>query len=36
MNSAQLLPAICDVIRNLSGMWQLQFPQTLSRYMDLP
>ena len=31
-----LFPAICDVIRNLSGMWQLQFPHKLSRYMDLP
>ena len=31
-----LFPAICDVIRNLSGMWQLQFPDKLSRYMDLP
>jgi benzoyl-CoA reductase subunit C len=31
-----LFPAICDVIRNLSGMWQLQFPGKLARYMDLP
>jgi benzoyl-CoA reductase subunit C len=31
-----LFPAICDVIRNLSGMWQLQFPDKLARYMDLP
>ena len=31
-----LFPAICDVIRNLSGMWKLQFPQKLSRYIDVP
>jgi benzoyl-CoA reductase subunit C len=31
-----LFPAICDVIRNLSGMWQLLFPGKLSRYLDLP
>jgi len=31
-----LFPAICDVIRNLSGMWQLLFPDKLSRYLDLP
>ena len=31
-----LFPAICDVIRNLSGMWKLQFPDKLSRYLDVP
>ncbi len=31
-----LFPAICDVIRNLSGMWQLQFPNKLTRYLDVP
>ncbi|MEZ5990208.1 MAG: 2-hydroxyacyl-CoA dehydratase [Planctomycetota bacterium] len=31
-----LFPAICDVIRNLSGIWKLQFPDKLSRYLDVP
>jgi len=31
-----LFPAICDVIRNLSGIFQLHFPQKLVRYMDFP
>jgi benzoyl-CoA reductase subunit C len=31
-----LFPAICDVIRNLSGMWQSLCPGTLVRYLDLP
>jgi benzoyl-CoA reductase subunit C len=31
-----LFPATCDVIRNLSGMWKLQFPEKLSRYIDDP
>ena len=31
-----LFPAICDVIRNLSGMWKMQFPGKLSRYLDVP
>jgi benzoyl-CoA reductase subunit C len=31
-----VFPAICDVIRNLSGMWTLQFPAKLSRYLDVP
>jgi len=31
-----IFPATCDVIRNLSGMWQLQFPDRLSRYFDVP
>jgi benzoyl-CoA reductase subunit C len=31
-----IFPAICDVIRNLSGMWQLQFPDKIARYLDVP
>jgi benzoyl-CoA reductase subunit C len=31
-----IFPATCDVIRNLSGMWQIQFPGRLSRYFDVP
>jgi len=31
-----LFPAICDVIRNLSGMWKIMFPDVYVRYMDLP
>jgi benzoyl-CoA reductase subunit C len=31
-----VFPAICDVIRNLSGIWKLQFPGKMSRYLDVP
>jgi benzoyl-CoA reductase subunit C len=31
-----LFPAICDVIRNLSGIWSMLFPGALVRYLDLP
>ncbi len=31
-----IFPAICDVIRNLSGMWQMLFPEKLVRYLDVP
>jgi benzoyl-CoA reductase subunit C len=31
-----IFPAICDVIRNLSGMWQTLFPTALVRYLDVP
>ncbi|MBL8342359.1 MAG: benzoyl-CoA reductase subunit C [Rubrivivax sp.] len=31
-----LFPSICDVIRNLSGMWQLLFPGKYVRYVDVP
>ena len=31
-----IFPAICDVIRNLSGMWKLRFADKLSRYLDVP
>jgi benzoyl-CoA reductase subunit C len=31
-----LFPSICDVIRNLSGMWAILFPDRYVRYVDLP
>jgi len=31
-----LFPSICDVIRNLSGMWKVMFPKVKSRYFDVP
>jgi benzoyl-CoA reductase subunit C len=31
-----IFPATCDVIRNLSGMWQMLFPGALVRYLDVP
>jgi len=31
-----IFPAICDVIRNLSGIWQLQAPEKYCRYFDVP
>ncbi len=31
-----LFPSICDVIRNLSGVWKLLFPDRYSAYVDLP
>jgi benzoyl-CoA reductase subunit C len=31
-----VFPAICDVIRNLSGMWQMLFPNVLVHYLDVP
>ncbi len=31
-----LFPAICDVIRNLSGMWSMIFPERYVHYVDLP
>ena len=31
-----LFPSICDVIRNLSGMWKLMYPDLYVRYFDLP
>jgi len=31
-----IFPAICDVIRNLSGMWQMLFPALLVHYFDVP
>jgi len=31
-----LFPSICDVIRNLSGIWTILFPERYVRYVDLP
>ncbi|MEW5847460.1 MAG: benzoyl-CoA reductase subunit C [Myxococcota bacterium] len=31
-----IFPSICDVIRNLGGMWQMLFPEKYSAYLDLP
>ncbi|MBP6830957.1 MAG: benzoyl-CoA reductase subunit C [Deltaproteobacteria bacterium] len=31
-----LFPSICDVIRNLSGMWKVLFPEKYVRYLDVP
>jgi benzoyl-CoA reductase subunit C len=31
-----LFPATCDVIRNLSGMWKMQFPDKYAHYLDVP
>ncbi len=31
-----ICPAICDVIRNLSGIWQTLFPDQFVYYLDVP
>ncbi len=31
-----IFPSICDVIRNLSGMWKMLFPKTPAWYLDMP
>ncbi|MCC6474654.1 MAG: benzoyl-CoA reductase subunit C [Burkholderiales bacterium] len=31
-----LFPSICDVIRNLSGMWQMMFKDKYVKYVDVP
>ncbi len=31
-----LFPSICDVIRNLSGMWKLMFKDKYAHYFDVP
>ena len=31
-----LFPGICDVIRNLSGMWQVLFADKFAMYLDVP
>lgn len=31
-----IFPATCDVVRNLSGMWKMLFPQKFSAYLDVP
>ncbi|HWC65322.1 MAG TPA: 2-hydroxyacyl-CoA dehydratase family protein, partial [Thermoanaerobaculia bacterium] len=35
MLSAMLFPSTCDVIRNLSGVWRLLYPDLYVRYLDL-
>jgi benzoyl-CoA reductase subunit C len=36
MLSAVLFPSTCDVIRNLSGIWKLLYPQVYVRSLDVP
>ncbi len=36
MLSAVLFPSTCDVIRNLSGIWKVLYPDIYVRYLDLP
>jgi benzoyl-CoA reductase subunit C len=31
-----IFPSTCDVIRNLSGMWQIMFPDKYVYYFDMP
>jgi benzoyl-CoA reductase subunit C len=31
-----ICPATCDVIRNVSGVWQVLFPDKLTYYLDVP
>ncbi len=31
-----VFPSTCDVIRNLSGIWKLRFPQKTVYYLDVP
>jgi benzoyl-CoA reductase subunit C len=31
-----LFPSLCDVIRNLSGIWKMMFPKVYVRYFDVP
>ncbi|EJW11407.1 Benzoyl-CoA reductase subunit BadD [Rhodovulum sp. PH10] len=31
-----IFPFVCDVIRNLSGMWKLMFPHVWSKFFDTP
>ncbi|MBX3126454.1 MAG: benzoyl-CoA reductase subunit C [Polyangiaceae bacterium] len=31
-----LFPSICDVIRNLGGIWNMLFPERFTAYVDLP
>ncbi|MFQ5746911.1 MAG: benzoyl-CoA reductase subunit C [Gemmatimonadota bacterium] len=33
---AMLFPSICDVVRNLGGVWNLLFPDRYTAYVDLP
>jgi benzoyl-CoA reductase subunit C len=34
--SGFIFPSICDVIRNLSGMWKMSFPKQWVKYLDFP
>ena len=34
--AAVLFPSTCDVIRNLSGIWSMLYPETYVRYLDVP
>ena len=36
MLSAVLFPSTCDVIRNLSGIWKMLYPDVYVRYIDVP
>lgn len=36
MLSAMLFPSTCDVIRNLSGIWSMLYPELYVRYLDIP
>ena len=36
MLDGMLFPSICDVIRNLSGMWSMIFPDRYVHYVDVP
>jgi benzoyl-CoA reductase subunit C len=31
-----IFPSICDVIRNMSGMWRMLFPDRFAAYLDVP
>ena len=31
-----IFPSTCDVIRNLSGMWKMLFPEKYAKYFDVP
>jgi benzoyl-CoA reductase subunit C len=33
---AMIFPSICDVIRNLGGMWRMLFPDRFVAYLDVP
>jgi benzoyl-CoA reductase subunit C len=36
MLAGVLFPSTCDVIRNLSGMWKMLYPDQYVRYIDVP
>jgi benzoyl-CoA reductase subunit C len=36
MLAGMLFPSTCDVIRNLSGMWKMLYPEQYVRYIDVP